>query len=79
VEQGHDAGVITVCVHNDGDPIPAEIASRLFEPFFTTRPQGTGLGLAIVRRLVEAHGGTVTVTSTAEKGTSFQVRLPTLH
>ena len=78
VEQGQDAGVITVSVHNDGDPIPAEIASRLFEPFFTTRPRGTGLGLAIVRRLVEAHGGTVTVTSTADEGTRFQVRLPTL-
>ncbi|RTZ73083.1 MAG: hypothetical protein DSZ00_07085 [Gammaproteobacteria bacterium] len=78
VENREDAGVIVVSVHNDGDPIPSEIAGQLFEPFFTTRPQGTGLGLAIVRRLTEAHGGSVTVSSAADAGTTFRVHLPTL-
>ena len=78
VDDANHAGVVRVRVHNEGDPIPPDAMSRLFEPFYTTRPQGTGLGLAIVRRLTEAHGGTVTVTSSPGRGTTFEVRLPTL-
>jgi signal transduction histidine kinase len=48
----------------------------LFEPFFTTKPQGTGLGLPIARRLVEAHGGKIGLTSDAASGTTVTVRLP---
>ena len=73
-----DSGVIEITVHNEGEPIPERDREQLFEPFFTTRAEGTGLGLAIVRRLTEAHGGTVRVSSSPGKGTSFRVRLPTM-
>lgn len=51
---------------------------HIFEPFYTTKPQGggTGLGLAVVARIVEAHGGRITVTSVAGKGTCFRLDLP---
>jgi signal transduction histidine kinase len=69
-------------VHNTGAPIPAELLPRIFQPMQRghgdngrTR-RSVGLGLYIVRHIVEAHGGTVSVESTAEAGTTFTVRLP---
>ncbi|MCA1629438.1 MAG: PAS domain-containing protein [Acidobacteria bacterium] len=50
--------------------------ARVFEPFFTTKQRGTGLGLAIVKKIVEQHGGTITVESAPGEGTSFHVELP---
>ena len=73
---GHQDDVLVVTVHNLGTPIPGEQLDQLFEPFFTTKSAGTGLGLAIVRRLAEAHGGNVNVTSDQENGTTFTLRLP---
>ena len=48
-------------VENDGEPMPAQVADRVFEPFFSTRPTGCGLGLAVVRRLIEDQGGRVSL------------------
>ncbi len=69
-------------VHNQGTPIPLEARERLFEPFQrATAQEGTssrsvGLGLYIVKHIVDAHGGTLHVTSTEAEGTTFTVRLP---
>jgi signal transduction histidine kinase len=68
-------------VHNRGDEIPEEVLTHLFDRFYQADPargeQGhTGLGLAIVQELVQAHGGTVAVRSTAALGTTFTARLP---
>jgi len=63
-------------VQDDGEGIEPGTAERLFEPFFTTKANGTGLGLAIVRRLVEAHGGTITVSNAQPRGARVEVRLP---
>ncbi len=60
---------------NDGPAIPDEVMARLFEPFFTTRPDGTGLGLAISRDLVEHYGGSLTAAN-LPAGVVFTVRLP---
>jgi len=56
--------------------IPPENMDRLFELFFTTKPDGTGLGLAITRRIIQEHHGLITVESELNKGTSISLILP---
>lgn len=67
---------VTVTVEDDGPGIPGEIASRIFEPFFTGREGGTGLGLATVHRIVENHGGTVALESGHPPGAAFRLMFP---
>jgi len=63
---------IRIKVADTGSGIPAEILSKVFDPFFSTKPHtGTGLGLAIVKKIVELYGGKVTVQSSLDKGTEF--------
>jgi len=71
-----EAGTVTVTVADDGEGIPPERLGRIFEPFFTTKTRGTGLGLAIARKVVEGHGGRVTLTSTAGVGTTVTLIVP---
>lgn len=59
-----------------GIGITPEHRQKIFQPFFTTKASGTGLGLSIARRLVEEHGGSVTLEKTSESGSVFRVRLP---
>ena len=68
-------GSCEVSFRDTGPGIPAEIQARIWEPFFTTKPDGTGLGLAVTRKIIEAHGGTLTVTSAEGEGTTVLVRL----
>jgi len=63
-------------VRNGGNVIPPDLLSRLTEPFRTTKPGGSGLGLAIVKRIVDAHEGTLTISSSADAGTRVSVCLP---
>jgi two-component system sensor histidine kinase FlrB len=58
-------------VSDNGKGMEATVAARLFEPFFTTRPEGTGLGLAIARGVARAHGGDIEVVSAPGQGTDF--------
>jgi signal transduction histidine kinase len=62
-------------VRDAGPGIDEGVRARIFEPFYTTRAQGTGLGLPLAKKLVEAHGGEVTVTSRPGE-TVFRVELP---
>lgn len=71
-----EPGWVELLVANAGPAIPATDQERLFEPFFTTKRNGTGLGLPIVQRLVDAHGGSISVSSSEPIGTAFTVRLP---
>jgi len=71
-----DGGMVQIVVHDSGPGIDRASAERIFEPFFTTKHRGTGLGLAIVLRLVESHGGSVSLDSDPSTGTSFTIRLP---
>jgi two-component system sensor histidine kinase PilS (NtrC family) len=66
---------VEVRVHDTGPGIPPGMRPRLFEPFVTTKSGGTGLGLAIVRRIVEDHGGHITVSVRDEGGTCFVLSL----
>ena len=64
-------------LQDDGPGIPQEVRNRLFTPFVTTKEAGTGLGLTIVKRIVDRHGGTITVHSGPPRvGTSIRVVLP---
>jgi signal transduction histidine kinase len=67
---------VRVSVHNTGAGIPAELRERIFQPFFTTKARGTGLGLAIARQIVDAHHGSLAVTSDGMSETTFVVDLP---
>lgn len=69
----NDRAVIEV--EDDGEGIEPEVQARMFEPFYTTREKGTGLGLALSRKIVEQHGGRISLTSTPS-GTRFRVTLP---
>ncbi|MCA9057215.1 MAG: PAS domain-containing protein [Planctomycetaceae bacterium] len=69
-------GFAVVRVADTGSGIPPEIRDRLFEPYTTTKSAGTGLGLCLSKRIVEAHGGTLTVAAGSDGGTVFTVRLP---
>jgi signal transduction histidine kinase len=69
---------VVVSVEDDGPGIDPALAGRIFDPFVTTKPagRGTGLGLSICRRIVEAHGGTLELSSSPGAGASFTLRLP---
>lgn len=67
---------LSITVADQGPGIAPETLKRIFEPYFTTKPNGSGLGLSIARRIVEAHGGTLTVESEMGAGSRFQVFLP---
>lgn len=69
-------GNIILSVHDDGPGIEAALQERLFEPFFTTRPEGTGLGLAIVRGVIQSMGGNIHISSSVDTGTEFIIWLP---
>lgn len=70
------ASVALVEITDSGIGIPATIRSRIFQPFFTTRPEGTGLGLAISAAIVAQHGGQIEVESVEGQGSVFRVALP---
>ena len=71
-------GGVTVEVADNGKGIPPKVLPKIFDPFFTTKEigKGTGLGLSISYKIVEQHGGRITVASTVGKGTRFTVWLP---
>jgi signal transduction histidine kinase len=67
---------VEIDIRDTGPGIPPEVGKRLFEQFFTTKPQGTGLGLYISRQIIEQHGGTLRWESAPEAGTTFTASLP---
>jgi two-component system, NtrC family, sensor histidine kinase HydH len=71
-----DGTDVLVRVTDTGAGIPPELQPRVFEPYFSTKKAGTGLGLPTVRRVVEEHGGALTLQSEVGKGTQFTMRLP---
>ena len=67
---------VFIDVHDDGPGIDPASTERIFELFYTTKAQGTGVGLALARKFVEAHGGSLTVSSRPGEGATFRLSLP---
>jgi len=65
-----------IAVTDTGTGMTAETQRRIFEPYFTTKEKGTGLGLAISRRIIEAHGGTITASNASSGGCRVEITLP---
>jgi len=61
-------------VTDNGPGIPAEARDRIFIPFFTTKPDGSGIGLSLARQIMRLHGGTLTLHSAPNQGTTFAFR-----
>ena len=72
-----DSDDILVCVRDQGHGIPSEHLKRVFEPFFSTKPNGMGLGLAVCYKIMSAHGGALWAANNAHRGASFSFTLPT--
>jgi two-component system NtrC family sensor kinase len=73
---GESGSRVAISVSDTGSGLTPEECARLFTPYYTTKQHGTGLGLAIVQSVVSDHGGKISVESTKEKGTTFQIELP---
>jgi signal transduction histidine kinase len=67
---------VEIAIRDTGPGITPDVGTRLFEQFFTTKPQGTGLGLYISRQMIEGHGGTLRWESAPGLGTTFTASLP---
>ncbi len=70
------SGVVSISVKDTGVGISEKIRNQLFTPLFTTKPRGQGFGLAVCKRVIEAHGGTISFESTEGKGTNFVIAFP---
>jgi signal transduction histidine kinase len=67
---------VRVQVTDTGEGIEKETATRVFDPFFTTRAKGTGLGLSISQSIITEHGGFLSLRSVEKKGTTITIDLP---
>ena len=71
-----DANQVVIVIADSGPGINPQVVGRIFEPFYTTKPQGTGMGLAISRSIIEAHGGRLWAEPNTPGGATFQCTLP---
>jgi PAS domain S-box-containing protein len=76
VSQDHGGGGVMIVITDQGEGISQENTDRVFEAFFTTKPEGTGMGLSICRTIVEAHGGRLWTSPNDPCGSTFCFSLP---
>lgn len=76
VSLSHDSQFAQISVADNGPGVPPPQQAHLFEAFFTQRAGGVGLGLAVVKQIVEAHGGTITYSTSPWQGAQFNLALP---
>ncbi|MDD2542169.1 MAG: ATP-binding protein [Desulfuromonadaceae bacterium] len=77
--EGETPGICEIRFCDNGKGIDVESLPRIFEPFYSTKPDGTGLGLAITKKIIEGHGGTLEVESVIGQGTVVLIRLPVIE
>jgi len=68
--------VAVIDVRDTGTGFPPDTRARIFEPFYSTKPEGTGMGLAICRSVIESHGGSICALRNAGAGATFRIRMP---
>ena len=73
----HQPDSVLVTVRDSGEGLDATNIDRVFDAFFTTKPDGMGMGLAISRTIIESHGGRLWATANTPRGAVFQFTLPT--
>ncbi len=76
IKSSQTINYVKIAFNDTGKGIPEETLKKLFTPLFTTEAQGMGFGLSICKRIVESHGGTITVKTVVNKGTTFTIALP---
>jgi len=69
-------GKIQIVVEDTGSGMPPTAARNVFRPFFTTKPNGIGLGMPLAKRILDRHGGGITLQSTEGRGTKVVMTLP---
>ncbi|NLP50048.1 ATP-binding protein [Bacillus sp. RO1] len=69
-------GLVKLLIKDEGDGIPAEVINKVGQPFFTTKEQGTGLGLMVSMKIIENHGGQLTICSEEKVGSTVEISLP---
>jgi two-component system sensor kinase FixL len=74
-----DDGMVTFSVADTGPGIAADVYDHLFEPFVTSKMNGMGMGLSLCQRLIESHGGTISVDNRPGIGATFTFRLPRFY
>ena len=79
VSTGRAGSHAEIRIADTGSGIAAGDLAKVFNPFFTTKPQGMGMGLAIVKTIVEAHHGTIAAENQPSGGALFTIRLPIIH
>ncbi len=76
ISSWRDGDYIKISVVDTGIGISPEVTEKIFDPFFTTKKRGTGLGLAVSRKIIEDHGGEISIQSKEGKGTTVTITLP---
>ena len=66
----------TVKIRDNGCGIPDERIAKIFNPFYSSKPNGTGLGLGIAKKVLDAHRGAIDVSSRTGEGTEFRISIP---
>ncbi|HEU4833739.1 MAG TPA: ATP-binding protein [Pyrinomonadaceae bacterium] len=90
IEAMREGGTLSVAIDRTGESlrleiadtgpgIPGEEAKKIFEPFYTTKAQGLGLGMPYAKKIIEQHGGTVSLNSRPGEGTTISIVLPAVH
>ncbi len=74
--QVNNEGKVSIYVQDTGVGIREDIRNQIFAPLFTTKPRGQGFGLAVCKRVIEAHGGTISFESIVDRGTEFLIQFP---
>lgn len=72
-------GMLAISIADNGSGFPEQLLARAFEPYMTTKPKGTGLGLPIVKKIVEEHGGKISLANQEHGGTCVSILLPVMQ